>query len=175
MVNTLTNHSVLNCDKAVARQHIDAFFQFIYPIPVYSFLHRADILRQYSSGTLPPVILLAICGAASRFLSLSKEATDRAKLWIEAAESRVLKSLGEARPYHAEALMILGFNRRCNHQSGKTFFFVSLAARMAFHLKLHRENTQLPFLEQECRRRLVWCIFTVDRFCAGGVQVSVHL
>lgn len=168
-------YSILKCDKVAARQHIDAFFKFVYPIPGYSFLHRADILRQYSSGSLPSVILLAICGAASRFLSTSEVATTRAKSWIDAAESKVLKGLGEARPYHVEALMILGFNRRCNHQSGKTFFFISLAARMAYHLKLHRENYEIPFMEQERRRRLVWCIFTVDRFCAGGIQVCHYL
>lgn len=162
---------MLKCDKITVRQHIDAFFEFIYPIPGYSFLHRADILRLYSLGNLPSVVLLAICGAASRFLSVSDTAIARAKSWIDAAESKVLKGLGEARPYHTEALMILGFNRRCNHQSGKTFFFVSLAARMAYHLKLHLENHELPFLEQERRRRLIWCIFTVDRFCAGGVKV----
>lgn len=67
--------------------------------------------------------------------------------------------------------MILGYYRRCNHQSGKAFFYVSLAARMVFHLRLHKEDRNLSFLEQERRRRLVWCIFTVDRFCAGGVQV----
>ena len=163
--------SAPNYDKAVIRQHIDAFFDCIHPIPIYSFLHRANILRQYSSGTLPTVILLAICGAASRFLSMSKEATEQARSWIDAAESKVLKRLGEPKPYHLEALMILGFYSRCNHQSGKTFYFVSLAARMALQLKLHKENHQLPFLEQERRRRLVWCIFAVDRFCAGGIQV----
>lgn len=167
----LIHHRVLGCDRTVARKHIDAFFEFIYPIPTYSFLHRADFLRQYSLGSLPPLLLLAVCGTASRFLSSSKEATSRAKAWIEAAEADVLRNLGETKTYHVEALMILGYNRRCNHQSGKTFFFVSLAARMAYHLKLHQENHRLSFLEQECRRRLIWCIFTVDRFCAGGVQV----
>lgn len=171
----MTHHSVLKCDKAEVRKHINAFFEFIHPIPGYNFLHRAEILRMYSLGSLPSVLLLAICGAASRYLSVSDMATNEARSWIEAAESKVLKSLGEARPYHTEALMILGFNRRCNHQSGKTFFFVSLAARMAYHLKLHRENHNLNFLEQECRRRLVWCIFTVDRFCAGGIKVCYYV
>lgn len=171
----LTSCSVLKCDKVTVRQHIDAFFEFIHPIPGYSFLHRADILRLYSLGSLPSVILLAICGAAARFVPLSHITITRAKSWINAAESKVLKGLGETRPYHGEALMILGFNRRCNHQSGKAFFFVSLAARMVYHLKLHRENYDLPFMEQERRRRLVWCIFTVDRFCAGGIQVRYRM
>ncbi|KAJ4982743.1 mucin-desulfating sulfatase (n-acetylglucosamine-6-sulfatase) [Stagonosporopsis vannaccii] len=126
-------------------------------------------------SSLPSVLLLAVCGAASRFLAVSHAAITRAKSWIDAAESKMLKALGETKPYHIEALMILGFNRRCNHQSGKTFFFVSLAARMAYHLKLHRENYDLPFIEQERRRRLVWCIFTVDRFCAGGIQEYIVL
>lgn len=170
-IDFLTCRSVLGCDKDVARQHIDAFFEFIYPTPIYSFLHRADTLRKYALEILPPVVLLAICGAAARFLSPSKEATDRARSWIDAAESKVFKSLGEVEQHHVEALMILGYNRRCNHQSGKTFFFTSLAARMVYYLRLHKEDQRLPFLEQERRRRLVWCIFAVDRFCAGGVQV----
>jgi hypothetical protein len=72
-------------------------------------------------------------GAASRFLSSLREAKDRAKSWIDDAESKILKGLGEARPYHLEALVILGFNSRCNHESGKSFFFILLAARMVCH------------------------------------------
>jgi len=168
----LTTSRVLECEETLVRSHVNAFFEFIYPIPGYSFLHRAEILRQYSSGDMPSVLLLAMCGAVSRFISMSANAVKRSKSWIEAAESKVLRSLGETKLYYAEALIILGFNRRCNHQSGKTFFFVSLAARMAYHLKLYRENHDIPFMEQERRRRLVWCIFAVDRFCAGGVSVS---
>ncbi|KAJ8112763.1 hypothetical protein OPT61_g4946 [Boeremia exigua] len=175
MESASTIDSVLNCDKAEVRKHINAFFEFINPVPGYNFLHRANILRLYSLGSLPSVLLLAICGAASRYLSTSDLATNQARSWIEAAESKVLKSLGEAKPYHAEALVILGFNRRCNHQSGKMFFFVSLAARMVYHLKLHQENHSLTFVEQESRRRLVWCIFTVDRFCAGGIKEYLAL
>ncbi|KAH7353139.1 fungal-specific transcription factor domain-containing protein [Pyrenochaeta sp. MPI-SDFR-AT-0127] len=166
---------ILGCSKIAARRHIEAYFVHIHPVLYFSFLHRADILRQYSLGTLSPILLLAICGAASRFLPFEPECSDMATSWIERAETITLRSLGKASISKIQTLMILGYNRRCNHQSNKTFYFLPLAARMAYLLKLHKENIKLPFVEQECRRRLMWCIFTVDRFAAGGVPEYITL
>lgn len=69
--------------------------------------------------------------------------------------------------------MILLNYRAGNHQMGKASHLLALAARAAYMLKLHREDPQLPFVIQESRRRLMWCIYTADRFNAEGVSVRI--
>lgn len=39
---------------------------------------------------------------------------------------------------------------------------------MAYLSKLYKEDSKLSIVEQECRRRLMLCIFTVDRLSAIG-------
>lgn len=170
----LTRERILRCSRIIVRQHIDAFFEYIYPVPVFSFLHRADFLSQYSSKTLDPILLLAVCGASARFLPPANRATNEPKQWIERAELMAFKSLGKDAIPNIQALMILALHRSYKHQPGKAFYYISLAARMAFSLKLHKEDHSLSFVEQECRRRLLWCIFCVDRFHAGGIPVKFH-
>lgn len=155
------------------RQHIDAYFEFIYPIPLYNFLHRADFLSRYTAGTISPALLLAVCALSSRFLSSTPQAARQAKLWIDTAERMHFQSLGRTTLEGIQALMIVALHYTYCINATKSFLYVALAARMAYWLKLHKEDSHLSFVDQECRRRLLWCIFTKDRFQAGGVAVSM--
>lgn len=118
------------------------------------------------------MLLLAVCGAAARFVPSFMGSSTRPKSWVDRAEAMVFQNLGKVDISYLQALAILGFNRAGNHQTGKSFHFVPLMVRMAYLLKLHKEDTKLPLVERECRRRLLWSIFTSDRFYAGGVKVS---
>ncbi|KAJ8119128.1 hypothetical protein OPT61_g19 [Boeremia exigua] len=91
------------------------------------------------------------------------------RTWIELAETTIFRTLGKPTVANIQAILILGLYRSYNNQSGKTFLYLSLAVRMAFSLKLHKDDSNLSFIERESRRRLLWCLYTVDRLCAGGV------
>lgn len=161
---------LLGCDSSTVRRHIDAFFEYIYPVPTFNFLHRADFIRQYSSGEAPPALLLAVCGAASRFLPDSAERTALTISWIDRSESIILRSLGRFEVVHVQTMMILLNFRAGNHQMGKATHLLALASRAAYMLKLNKEDSGLPFVTQESRRRLMWSIYTSDRFSAGGIS-----
>jgi hypothetical protein len=49
----------LGCSKATVRQHIDAYFEYVYPVPVFSFLHRAELLSQYTTGMISSALQFA--------------------------------------------------------------------------------------------------------------------
>lgn len=117
------------------------------------------------------MLLLAVCGASARFVPPTDGTRNEAKHWIERAELMAFQSLGKDTISNIQALMILALHRSYKHQPGKAFYYVALAVRMTFSLKLHKENGSLSFVEQECRRRLLWCMFLVDRFHAGGIPV----
>jgi hypothetical protein len=163
---------ILGCDRTIVRQHIDAYYDYIYPIPNFSFLHRAELLGQYAAGTVPPALLLAVCGVSSRFLPSAKERANMIKSWIERAETIIFRSMGKTDLASIQTLVLLELYCMYNHQNGKSFLYISLAVRMAYSLKLHKEDGRLSFLEQESRRRLLWCMFTLDRLHAGGVPVG---
>jgi len=59
---------------------------------------------------------------------------------------------------------------------------LSIASRMAYLSRLNYESGNVPFVVQETRRRLMWAIYTLDRFYSGGLPdftvcpaESVHL
>jgi hypothetical protein len=162
----------LGCEKAVVREHIDAYFSYIYPIPLFSFLHRADFLNQYTAGTVSPALLLAVCAVSSRFLSSTAQAAPQAKSWIDKAERLLFQTLGRTTLESIQTLLMIGLHFSHSNHTNKSFLYVALAARMAVWLKLHKEDSRLSFVDQECRRRMLWCIFILDRFQAGGVAVS---
>ncbi|KAF2821007.1 hypothetical protein CC86DRAFT_470803 [Ophiobolus disseminans] len=176
LVSELTRvHRYLEIDSSTIRQHIDAYFEYVYPVPVFSFLHRADFLSQYVSDTLCSALLLLVCAISSRFLPPFGSRPSAAKSWIERAETMLFQRLGKWTVEDLKALMLL--TAYCSHSqhSAKASSYLALAVRTAIFLKLHKENHVLPFIEQECRRRLLWCMFTVDRFQAGGVTEYIVL
>ncbi|KAH7402353.1 fungal-specific transcription factor domain-containing protein [Phaeosphaeria sp. MPI-PUGE-AT-0046c] len=165
----------LGCEKALIRRHIDAYFDYIYPVPLYSFLHRADFLNRYANGGTTPALLLAVCGASARFLPAATQLARQSKSWIEKAERMLFQSLGRTTLESVQALVLIGLHYNCNNNPNKSFVYVALAARMAYAIKLHKEDSRLSFIDQECRRRLMWCLFVNDRFQAGGVPEYIVL
>lgn len=157
------------------RQHIDAYFEYIYPVPLYSFLHRADFLNRYTKGETTPALLLAVCAVSSRFLHDAAQAARQGKSWIEKAERMLFQNLGRTTLENLQAQVLVGLYHNYNFNFNKSFIYVALAVRMAYALKLHKEDRQFSFVDQECRRRLMWCLFINDRFQAGGVPVSYVL
>ncbi|KAF2855366.1 hypothetical protein T440DRAFT_210279 [Plenodomus tracheiphilus IPT5] len=166
---------VLGCETFTARYLIEIYFRYAYPVVTFGFLHQAETLSEYSRNEVPHALLLAICGVASRFVAPDSHYPDRGRVWTAHAESLILQSLGKASRYIIQTIMILSYDYRCNHQSSKTFFLLPLAVRMALFLKLHKEDDSLAFRDQESRRRLMWCIFAVDRFSAGGIAEYIQL
>jgi hypothetical protein len=163
---------LLGCPRSVVRDHIDAYFVHIYAAPLFNFLHKVEFLNNYASGTVDTALLLAVCGAASRFLLPTKEDASQAKSWMKRAESMVLQNTSKLKVSNLEALMIVILHYTHHHQFSQAFLHLSLAARMAFTLKINHEDRALSFIEQESRRRLLWCIYSLDRLIAGGVPVS---
>lgn len=158
----------MDCEPSLVRQLIDAYFEYIYPIPVFNFLHRADFLQAWSAGQIPSYLIWAICGAAARFLS--EEVPNHYRdSWVDQAETAILQHVGHISLSRLQALMVILFDRAANQQFGKVFNLLAIAVRAAYTLRLHWDNAAASFSTQECRRRLMWSIFAFDKMCAGGM------
>ncbi|KAJ3460792.1 hypothetical protein MRS44_011659 [Fusarium solani] len=153
----------------VVKQHIDAFFEFIYPIPCYGFLHRASLLQAWSRGHLSPLVLRAICGLTTRFIHPNDaNQANLARKWIQETESELLSRLSQPRVSDVEAWLLVTFAQYLSRQFSKMLVSMSLTSRLAYILRLNHENDRPSFLLQERRRRLMWSIFTTDTLYSSG-------
>ncbi|KAG9696678.1 hypothetical protein KCU95_g2067, partial [Aureobasidium melanogenum] len=161
----------LDLDREVIAEYIEAFFRFVYPVGCMSFLHQPTFLRQWHTHTVNVSLLKVVCGCALRVLSTTQEDNERAAQWMHEAEFDAFRNLGDLTIPRLQALTLLAFFEFTYHvHSTKALMLLGLAARLAFAKRLNYEDSTLSVVEQESRRRLMWSIFVLDKFCSGGVD-----
>ncbi|KAH7120655.1 hypothetical protein EDB81DRAFT_814521 [Dactylonectria macrodidyma] len=159
----------LGINKQTIKQHIDAFFDLIYPIPCYGFFHRATLLQSWSRNELNPCVLQAICGLTSRFMfPSSSERRDVTRTWIEDTESQLLSRLAEPRMSDIEAWLLITLDHYLARRFSKMLVSMALTSRLAYILRLNHEDNRQTFLAQERRRRLMWSIYAMDTLYSSG-------
>jgi hypothetical protein len=158
----------LGLDKELIAEYIEAFFRFVYPVGCMSFLHQPTFLREWHTQTINLSLLKVVCACALR--SASEEDSERAAQWMREAELDALQNLGHLSIPRLQALTLLAFFDFTYHaHSKKAIMLLGLAVRLALAKRLNYEDDTLSIVEQESRRRLMWSIFILDKFCSGGV------
>lgn len=150
----------VDASKGIIQQHIDAFFQYVYPTSTFNFIHRGSFLRSWHKGLMSPSLLRASVGIARRYMGLDQEPAAR---WLEESERDVLTDLNLISIPKLQILLFLIFDRSASANFSAVWYLLSLAARIAHGLKLGQPTDAVPFTNQECRRRLVWCIYSNER------------
>ncbi|RGP62711.1 transcriptional regulatory protein [Fusarium sporotrichioides] len=159
----------LGISKQAVKQHIDAYFDLIHPIPCYGFLHRATLLQSWSKNELNPCVLSAICSITSRFVNPgSSEHRDMAKRWIQEAESHLLQQLVQPQVSDVEAWLLVTFDHYLSQRVNKMLVSMALTSRLAYILRLNHEDPRQKFLVQERRRRLMWSIYIMESLYSSG-------
>ncbi|CEI63708.1 hypothetical protein FVEN_g6830 [Fusarium venenatum] len=159
----------LGINKQTVKQHIDAYFDLIHPIPCYGFLHRATLLQSWSKNELNPCVLSAICGITSRFIHRgSSEHRNTARKWIQDAESRLLQQLSHPQISDVEAWLLITLDHYLSQRVSKMLVSMALTSRLAYIPRLNHEDTRQKFLVQERRRRLMWSIYIMDSLYSSG-------
>ncbi|KAF7557710.1 hypothetical protein G7Z17_g452 [Cylindrodendrum hubeiense] len=150
----------VDASKAIVQQHIDAFFQFVYPSGTFNFIHRGSFLRSWHNGKMSPSLLRTVVGVASRFMDLDQ---GPGRKWVEESEREVLADLDLISIPKLQILLLLIFDRTGAAKLSAAWYLISLAARIAHGLKFGLPTNAVPFTNQECRRRLMWCIYCLDK------------
>lgn len=155
--------------KAILKQHLDAYFEFILPIPCLGYLHRATVFQAWSKDDLNPHLALAVCGVVSPFLFRGDSVRQRqARHWVVEAETALLASLTNPCLSDVEAWVLVIFENAVAGRYSTMLLYLSLVSRLAYIMRLHLEDQSLPFLERERRRRLFWAIHTLDSVYSSG-------
>ncbi|KAF6823356.1 nitrate assimilation regulatory protein [Colletotrichum plurivorum] len=159
----------LSLNKSIIKQHIDAFFDCVYTIPCYGFIHKATFCQSWAQDTHNPRLLKAICGLTARYVASGDAGRlQQATRWIQEAEMQLFMRLSEPSLSDIEALMLTTLDHIIARRFSKMLISACLAARLAYMMRLNYEDGRLGFLTQERRRRLMWAIFAMETLYSSG-------
>ncbi|RDW71229.1 Zn2 DNA-binding protein-3 [Coleophoma cylindrospora] len=174
-------------DKLPAKdiqEHLsEVFFENVYG-QTYHVLHKPSFMRKLRGGTLPPVLILAVCAVSARFSSHPKvnstPAFLRGEEWASEARDIVMRRYEWPNITILTCLLILGLHEFGTCQGGRSWALGGQAIRMAYALQLHRDldydplkrngTAELSFIDREIRRRTMWACFLMDRFNSSGTD-----
>jgi hypothetical protein len=168
------------------QEHLaEVFFDCIYG-QSYLLLHKPSFMRKLKTGTVPPVLMLAVCAIAARFSTHPQVGGEPAFLrgdaWASPARAIVEKRHYEPNITILTVMLILGLHYFGTCEGGLSWSFGGQAMRMAYALQLHCEldhdplgrksdpASELSFTDREIRRRTMWGCFLMDTFNSSGTQ-----
>ena len=168
------------------QEHLaEVFFDCIYG-QSYLLLHKPSFMRKLKTGTVPPVLMLAVCAISARFSTHpqvnGEPAFLRGDTWANPARAIIEKRHYEPNITILTVMLILGLHYFGTCEGGLSWSFGGQAMRMAYALQLHREldhdplgqrsdkSSELSFTDREIRRRTMWACFLMDTFNSSGTQ-----
>lgn len=173
------------------QEHLaEVFFDYVYG-QSYHLLHKPSFMRKLSQGTVPPVLMLAVCAISARFSNHPSVRTDpaflRGESWAVPAREIALRRYDTPNITILIVYLILGLHEFGTCQGGRSWMFGGMAQRMAYALQLHRdldhdpkdrrqgEESEITFTDREIRRRTMWSCFLMDRFNSSGTDRPIFV
>ncbi|OAP54929.1 hypothetical protein AYL99_10629 [Fonsecaea erecta] len=147
----------------------NAYFTDLSPSPVYSFLHKATVIQRYHAGLMDRPLLYALVGITTLLSDVGMGMEGYGSKCIDLCQQLILSDLDQQSVINIQALVLVIKYRMMSRQFVRAFMLLSLAARMAYGVRLNFENPRLCFLAQESRRRLMWSLFLLDGSLASGL------
>ncbi|KAG0159293.1 hypothetical protein PDIDSM_6815 [Penicillium digitatum] len=169
------------------QEHLaEVFFDCVYG-QSYLLLHKPSFMRRLKAGTIPPVLILAVCAVSARFSTHPQLNSDppflRGENWANPAAAIALSRHDEPNITILTVFLLLGLHEFGTCHGGRSWSFGGQALRMAYALQLHQEldqdpligqkngkGSELSFTDQEIRRRTMWACYLMDRYNFSGSQ-----
>ncbi|KAF3929253.1 hypothetical protein AA313_de0205579 [Arthrobotrys entomopaga] len=168
---------------------VEVYFECVYG-QTYLLLHKPSFMRRFKNGTVPPVLILALCAVSARFSNHPTIRKDMPFLagedWGIEAGRIIRENFDRANLTNLTVLLLLGLHELGTCNGGKSWAYGGMAMRMAYALQLHKEIDDDPlgiptahsapprnlisFTDREIRRRLMWACFFMDRFNSSGTS-----
>lgn len=147
----------------------DNFFLHLYPVTVFSYLHKASLIQRYRSDLRDEALLHALVGITSLLTDVSPTIKNDAPRHMDAAEALVLGHFSRPSVAKVQTLVLLIEYRILSQQNEAAFVLMSIAVRYSYALRLNYEAPSMCFLARESRRRLMWSVFLLDMHLASGL------
>lgn len=175
---------------------VKAFFQHVYPLPSYSFLHPDTTKEKCQTGKLEPSLALAIAGTATWLASTRtgmiginvgesndyEESNDRSlpsgtascycqgSASIEVAEYIIWSKLEKPTIPRLQALLLTISHYMQVGRFQRAFMLAAVASRFAAAMRLnHERQDSSSFVAKETRRRILWSLKILERYFSVGL------
>ncbi|KAI1209303.1 uncharacterized protein F4807DRAFT_102918 [Annulohypoxylon truncatum] len=145
---------------------IDIFFEKIYPMPSFAFLHPESTKRRCRDGAQRRVLALAVGAIASLYTVQNLE---EAPVWIQEAEQHIWQHIESPTIPRLQALLLVIHYRMETGCFQRAFMLIAIAARSAAAMRLNHERQDLDPIAKEVRRRIVWSLKITERYFSVGL------
>ncbi|KAG4256751.1 hypothetical protein FPRO03_03761 [Fusarium proliferatum] len=156
-------------NRDTIRQYLDTYFDKS-DIADCVFLHRATTIAEWSQGKLEKALLKAICASALRLAPTYHSETSPAHNWIKQVQHELVNHMGDMSVPKLQALMLVIKFLFSMRFTGDVWVLLSITSRVAFTKRLNYERPAIDPVKQECLRRLMWSIYSVDKIFSGGIE-----
>ncbi|KAF4333467.1 nitrogen assimilation transcription factor nit-4 [Fusarium beomiforme] len=144
---------------------VNQYFERLYPLPAFCFLHQATVIQRCHDKTIDRALQLAICAITAVYFDQCQGERDA---WAGEAEQLILERLEQPSIFKIQASLLLIRYRAAVGQFPRAFIMAGLAARWAAAIRLNYEHSKLSPVAQEVRRRTLWSLSLLeDSFCVG--------
>ncbi|KAM5344806.1 hypothetical protein ACJ41O_010668 [Fusarium nematophilum] len=144
---------------------VSQYFDRLYPLASYSFLHKATVVQRCRDKTIDRALKLALCAITAMYFDRHNQERDA---WAQEGERLMLDRLEQPSIFQLQASLLLIRYRAGVGQFPRAFIMAGLAARWAVALRLNYEHSRLGPVAQEVRRRTFWSLYLLeDSFCVG--------
>ncbi|KAJ5306067.1 hypothetical protein N7508_005082 [Penicillium antarcticum] len=149
-------------------QSVHDYFEWIYPLPSYSFLHEPTIREQSHNNTLDQSLALVLVAITNLLLSEKGQPLNESPSLLKKAETIILDDLERPSTIKLQALILITHYHIQTGRFSRAYMLTGLAARAATALRLNYERPELSFIAQESRRRVLWALTAIDgQFSVG--------
>ncbi|KAI1015989.1 hypothetical protein LB504_009242 [Fusarium proliferatum] len=156
-------------NRGIIRQYLDTYFDKS-DIADCVFLHKASTIAEWSQGKLEKTLLKAICASALRLAPTYHSESSPAHNWIKQVQHELVNQMGDMSVPKLQALMLVIKFLFSMRFTGDVWVLLSIASRVAFTKRLNYERPAIDPVKQECLRRLMWSIYSVDKIFSGGIE-----
>ena len=148
---------------------LEIFFQHVYPLPSYTFLHPATIRRRFADGTIDKCLLNAIAAVSSVRAPGTRRCPSLESSWVQESETLIWQHLESPSIPRLQAMLLVILYRAETGQLRRAFMLASLAGRAAMAMRLNHERPGSSAMSLEVRRRLLWSLKLVERYFSVGL------
>ncbi|KAH8168422.1 fungal zn(2)-Cys(6) binuclear cluster domain-containing protein [Sarocladium implicatum] len=160
---------------------VDVFFESVYPMPSYAFLHPATTRRRCRSRHTHRALSSAVCAIAALYLRVTGRSiarrfpsdlsvsAEQAASWIQMTEQSVWMNLESPSIPRLQALLLVIHYHMETGRFQRAFMLTATADRFAAALRLNHERHDLPAVSREVRRRILWSLKIVERYFSVGL------
>ncbi|RMZ75573.1 hypothetical protein DV737_g5245, partial [Chaetothyriales sp. CBS 132003] len=146
--NKLFTEGLESLPSQQMQEHLaEVFFDCVYG-QSYLLLHKPSFMRKLKAGTVPPVLMLAVCAISARFSTHPQVRTEpaflRGEQWATPARKIIEKRHYEPNITILIAMLMLGLHYFGTCEGGLSWSFGGQAMRMGYALQLHRELDHDP-------------------------------